>query len=432
MLDALVVGAGPSGLAALRRLKEAGFTALALEKRYDVGGNWLYEEGPNRHSSAYKTLVTITSKACSEFEGHPFPKEWPDYLPHELVQKYFRSYAERFGLLDLIRFGTEVAEAIPTQEGWQVRTTAGETYTARYLFAASGHHWKPYLPSYPGTFTGESYHSHHYTDPAQLYGKRVLVIGAGNSGADIASDAVRTAKSVDLSVRRGYYITPKFAFFGEPSDALYRKLIAPLPRFLHAPMAALTLRLLVGPIERYGMQRPHDNYFYTHPIMNTELLYNLRHGRIRLRGSISHLEGDRVYFTDGTSESYDTIIWATGYEITFPYLPEPLVPKAENIERIWLHIFSLDEPRLIFMGLIQPTGCLWNLSEKQASLAVRYMRGVYRFPADVEQQSRTYWQAQRKRYAESPRHLLEVDWYEYARLLDRLIRKHPLPQPAHA
>lgn len=426
--DAIIVGAGPSGLAGIRRLKEAGLSVLTFEKRHDVGGVWLYEDDPEGHSSAYQTLCMITSKVCTQYEDFPFPKEWPDYVPVHLAQRYLRMYAEHFGLLDHIQFHTAVEKAIPTGDGWEVTTSDGKVHRSRYLIAASGHHWKPYLPVYPGTFTGESYHSHAYKRPLQLADRRVLVVGIGNSGADIAVDAVRVAKSVDLSTRRGYHVLPKFVFFGIPSDEMYRKVIAPLPKFLRPLLSRLTLRLILGPVEKYGMPKPDHPLFYTHPLMNSELLYHLRHGKIRMRPGIQRLEGNRVYFTDGSYGEYDTIVWATGYEVVYPYLPPHLVPTREKAARLYLHVFHLDEPRLFYLGLIQPNGCIWNLAEKQAALVARYMVGAYKLPSNVEQETEAYWKAHEQRFADSPRHIWEVEWYEYAEMLDKIIAKHPLPK----
>lgn len=427
MLDALVIGAGPSGLSALKALLQEGLKAIALEKRQDVGGIWLYEEGPGRHSSAYKTLVTITSKTRSAFSDFPFSPEAPDYLPYWAVQAYFRRYAEHFGLLTHIRFGEEVTKARRQEGKWLVETGQGKTYESRYLVVASGHHWKPYLPTYPGHFSGESWHSHDYTDPIQLRGRRVLIVGAGNSGADIAVDGARLAQSVDLSIRRGYHILPKFAFFGEATDALYHKLVAPFPRPLRSLLADMTVRLLTGSPTRYGMPDPQKPIFYTHPLVNSELLYQLRHGKVRLRPGIAQLEGDSVVFTDGQRVSYDLLIWATGYEIDFPFLEPAWAPVGEKLTRLYLHIFHLEEPTLLFVGLIQPNGCLWNLSELQGKLIAAYIAGRYPLSKKADLEAHSYWERHRRRYADSLRHLLEVDWHEYYRLLRHHLKKAKVP-----
>jgi cation diffusion facilitator CzcD-associated flavoprotein CzcO len=428
--SAVIIGAGPSGLATLRHLRRYHIPALAIEKRHDVGGVWLYEEGSHRHSSAYKTLVTITSKSRSAFSDFPFPPEAPDYLPYTEVQKYFRRYAEHFGLLEHIRFGEEVQAVRRENTHWVIQTNKN-TYEASHLIVASGHHWKPFLPTYPGTFTGESYHSHDYTDPYQLKGRRLLIVGAGNSGADIAVDGVRFAQSVDLSIRRGYHILPKFGFFGEATDALYHKLLSPMPLKLRHYLAGLTVRFLTGSPTRYGMPKPDHPIFYTHPLVNSELLYHIRHGKVRLRPGIHHLDGQKVYFTDGTYGEYDTLIWATGYEMAFPFLPAHLAPTENRLTRLYLHIFHLDEPTLTFVGLIQPNGCLWNLSELQGQLIAHFILGSYRLPMHAEAEAARYWQEHQRRYAHSPRHLLEVDWHEYYRLLRKLIRQSQ-PRLAYA
>ncbi|MGQ9863277.1 MAG: flavin-containing monooxygenase [Bacteroidia bacterium] len=416
---ALIVGTGPSGLVTLRHFLKAGIEpVLALEKRHDVGGIWLYEESPQPHSSAYASLHTITSRYQSGLEDFPMPQDYPDYPSHKLVYRYFRAYAEKFDLLRHIQFGQEVVSAVPIEKGWEVHTATGKVFTCEYLIVASGHHWEPLMPSFEGTFEGEVLHAHYYRKPDIVQDLRVLVVGGGNSAADIAVDVCRRASFTSISMRRGYHVIPKFTLWGMPSDWVYHQMRW-LPHPLRNWIVHLSLQLFIGDMRKYGLQKPTMPLFSIHPVVNTELLYNIRHGRILPRPNIQRFKGNTVIFDNGHEEPYDLIIYATGYKIRFPFLPPELEPTEEKVFEVYERIFSLKNPRLIFIGFIQPNGCLWNLSEKQAKWAAKYILGQYQLPADVFQKTEAEKQHHWQKYLHTPRHLLEVDWHAYYRKLQK-------------
>lgn len=418
---ALVVGAGPCGLTTLRHLVGEGVEpVVALEQADDVGGNWLYDPTGQGHSSAYASLHAITSKGRSAFTDFPLPADYPDYPSHRQLQAYFRAYAERFDLLPRIRFRTRVERAELVDGGWRVWTADGERWEADVLIVASGHHWAPLQPDVPGSFDGEILHSHHYRTPDIGRGKRVLVVGLGNSGADIASDLARVACATAVSVRRGYWIVPKFLFFGLPSDEVYHRL-SWLPRRWRQRLTELVLTLYDGRPERTGLPRPDAPVFATHPIVNSELRLHLRHGRIVVRPPIARFDGPDVVFADGRREPYDLVLFATGYVPRVPYLPPELDPAGPALERLYLRIFPTDGTPLAFVGWIQPNGCLWNLAERQAQLVARWLCGRWRLPPDAGARAAREWAADQRRYVASPRHRLEVDWHDYERRLRRAL-----------
>jgi hypothetical protein len=315
-----VIGAGPSGLACAKHLLQVGLRHFVVyEKNADVGGNWLYSPTPG-HSSAYAGLCAITSKRMSAYEDFPMPDDYPEYPRHDLLLAYFRAYARRFGLYDFIRFHTEVRQLNPIDgDRWQVTLADGQTETFDYILVASGHHWDPYVPAWDGTFEGTFLHSHEYREPEPFRGQRVLVIGGGNSACDIAVEVSRVARFTAISMRRGYHVIPKFVFWGLPADVLYARMQF-IPRWVRQRLIRLALWLLVGSPERYGLLKPDHDVFQTHPIVNSELLYSIRHGRVHPRRDVRRFEGSRVHFIDGTVEEYDAVIAATGYRISFPFL----------------------------------------------------------------------------------------------------------------
>ncbi len=377
-MQSAVIGAGPSGITAAKNLLQEGLDDLVVfEKSGEVGGNWVFRPEPG-HSSVYETTHIISSKSLSAYEDFPLPADYPDYPSHEQLRAYFQDYARHFGVLPHVRFHTEVLEARLAPDGaWQLRVRSPrgeETERCDWLFVCNGHHWDPRMPEYPGEFQGELLHSHAYKRAAPFAGKRVLVIGGGNSAADIAVETSRVATRVCISMRRGYWIVPKF-LFGLPSDVPYVKL-AWLPSWLRQKTMKLVLLVFQGRNARYGLQEPAGDPLEHHPTLNSELLYSIRHGRIQPRVGVARFDGPAVHFADGTSEDFDVVIAATGYRMTFPFF-EPSFIDFRDATRIPLYrkMFHPEVPNLFFIGLFQPLGCIWPLADHQARLAARFMRG---------------------------------------------------------
>ncbi|WP_274543210.1 flavin-containing monooxygenase [Microbacterium sp. CPCC 204701] len=229
-----VIGAGPSGLSAARALQKAGIAFDGYEASRGVGGLWDIE---NPRSTMYESAHLISSRTTTEFAEFPM-RSRADYPSHRELIEYFRAFAERFGLTERFRFDTRVTslDRDGDGDGWTLRaapstrsaaggpssgTGSTDSIARRYdgVILANGTLAEPNVPALRGEFTGELLHTSAYKTATQLTGKRVLIIGAGNSGCDIAVDAVHHAASVEMSVRRGYYFVPRY-LFGKPSDTL--------------------------------------------------------------------------------------------------------------------------------------------------------------------------------------------------------------------
>ncbi|MDT7777198.1 MAG: hypothetical protein QOC67_6122, partial [Pseudonocardiales bacterium] len=221
-----VIGAGISGLTAGKMLGDYGVPFTCFEASDRVGGNWAFGN-PNGHSSAYQSLHIDTSKHQLSFKDFPMPEDYPDFPHHTLIKEYLDSYADTFGVRERIEFQNGVVHAERLEGGgWELRTQRGETRRFDLLVVANGHHWDPRMAEFPGEFSGESLHSHHYIDPwtpLHLMDKRVLVVGLGNSAADIAVELSQRAmrNQVTLSTRSSAWVVPKL-MFGKAADMNYR------------------------------------------------------------------------------------------------------------------------------------------------------------------------------------------------------------------
>jgi len=350
-----------------RALKTAGLAFDVFERNPGVGGIWSPDHAG---SPMYESAHFISSKGAptSTFRGHPFSAGAATYPSHAEVLAYLQGFAEAEGLMPHVRLSTPVERAEQAGDGWRVRA-GGETWDYTALVCASGTLWDPIAPELAGaeTFGGTIRHSVTYRAADEVRGKRVLVVGAGNSGVDIACDAARVAASVSLSLRRGYWFVPKF-IAGEPTDLFFRRRNG-LPEWAHPPDTAALLKLLVGPPEAYGLPAPDHQPFASHPIMNSEVLHHMGHGRIRSCPAIEHLEPGAVVYADGTREEVDEIILATGYRASVPYLPESTFDYAGgNRPHLWMRLFHRTVPSLYGLGFIETNSSVYGLFDLGAEL----------------------------------------------------------------
>lgn len=371
-----VIGAGAAGLAAVRVLTDEGFAVDCFERSDRVGGHW--------HTD-YESLHLITSRDVSGFEGHPMPADYPVYPSRDQMRDYIESFADRFALREHVTFGTEVTAVEPEgprgSAGWWVSTSDGRR--ARYdgVLVANGHLWDPNLPDVAADFTGTSLHSARYGSVADVTGERVLVVGSGNSGCDLAVDAANARLDVAISVRRGQVFQPK-AIFGRPRAEL--TWLTRLPPVLQERVTRALVRVVVGPPEVYrGLPVPVTrNLNDQPPVVNNLLLYWVQHGRIDVVPAIARIDGRTVHFVDGTAREFDTVLWATGFRTTLPFLDEALLQRRDGVP---LRVAGLTTPvgldRLWFVGLAAPRGPQLPVYSAQSRLVARLLRLV---EADVD------------------------------------------------
>lgn len=425
-----IIGAGCSGITALKNCLEVGLTQVqCFEQNSEVGGNWIFTAGEG-HSSVCETTHIISSKKMSEYRDFPMPEDYPDYPSHRQVLAYFQSYARHFGLYDYIRFNIRVKRAIKRQdETWQLTLDDGSTHDFDFLLVANGHHNAPRHPEdIKATFTGRYLHSHAYKSNASFTGEKVLVIGGGNSACDCAVEISRVAESVDISIRRPRYIIPKF-FLGQPTDTFNKGVINYLPNFLREPLRKLALRIQVGRYRDYGLEEPTTKVTEIHPTLNSELLYKIRHGKVQPRRGINGVEGNQVTFSDGTQSEYDSIVAATGYRIATPFFDADFL-NYEEADRIplWLRMFHPDHPSLVFIGLFQPQGAIWPYADLQGELAAHFMVGAYDLPGDLVARAEADSDEIQREFAPGKQHTVEVHVHPFERKLQKEIAKAASPK----
>jgi cation diffusion facilitator CzcD-associated flavoprotein CzcO len=421
-----VIGAGSSGIVCCQVLAARGIPFDCFEKGSVIGGNWKYEND-NGVSSAYRSLHINTSRRVMAYATFPMPDDFPDYPGHELMARYFDDYADHFNLPEKITFNTEVKHVAPAAGGgWDVTLGDGTTRHYGAVMVANGHHWDPRWPEppFPGEFSGKQMHAHHYRTPEDLQGESVLVLGIGNSACDIAVEAARYEKQTFLAMRRGAWVIPKY-LRGTPTDEMNAPVLTRLPLSIQRFFFSMSIKAAQGKPTDYGLPEPDHKLLSAHPTVSSDLLPRIGHGDITVKPNIERLEGDSVRFVDGSVEKVDTIVYCTGYKISFPFLDESVLSAQDNHIPLYRRVVSAQNPGLYFIGLLQPIGPIMPLAELQAEWVADLQEGKASLPPRDSMDRLVAREDRRmaKRFVASKRHTIEVDFYPYIRALNRERRR---------
>jgi cation diffusion facilitator CzcD-associated flavoprotein CzcO len=410
-----LIGAGAAGLGALQVLRDEGFAVDCFERGDRVGGHW--------HTD-YECLHLITPRDSSGFAGFPMPHEYPLFPSRDQMRDYILAFAAHHGLGDDIRFNTEVTSVRLRGErglaGWEVMTSDGASRDYDGVIVANGHLWDPFVPEYPGRFAGRVLHSGRYRNASELRGQRVLVVGAGNSGCDLAVDVSQAGCETYISVRCGPVFQPK-TLFGRPRSEL--PLLGRLPVRLQERVARSLIDVALGRPERYGLPAPATrNLHRNRPVVNGQLLHFIHHGRVHVTPAIACFDGHDVHFTDGSIRTIDTIVYATGFKASVPFLDPQLLRTRDGVPlRVAGMTLPLGLERLYFVGLAAPRGPQLPVYSAQAHLVAKFLRAAEGTAIPL---SATY---AKRSPAESridiPRHEWQRDMDRSHRHIDRILRR---------
>ena len=422
-----VIGAGPSGLAALKNLLAAGIPAECLDREDDIGGNWRFGSTTSR---VFASTRLISSKSLTQFLDHPMPRDWPAYPDHRQCLDYLRSYVRRFDLAPRIRLRTTVERIEPGGPGggWIVHAD-GTSRRHAGVVIANGHNHVPRWPDVPGTFGGSLIHAADYkspTHPLPIAGRRVLVIGGGNSGCDIAVEVSRHAARTVHSTRRHYHVVPR-EVLGRPVDLRGERLLRmSAPLWLRRLVGLRAIDRTIGRPRRHGLPEPDHLLWESHPVVNSELYERIDSGAIHPAADVAAFSAGEVVFRDGRREAFDIVICATGYRVALPFIDTRLLgaDTPDGLPRLFLNLLHRSRDDIAVVGLIQPDSGQWGITDLQARLVARMAvagRAHPRAAAWLYARRQAPPSTPSLRYVDSPRHALEVEHYSYRRRLERLV-----------
>nr|XP_060477718.1 flavin-containing monooxygenase 5 isoform X1 [Panthera onca]XP_060477719.1 flavin-containing monooxygenase 5 isoform X1 [Panthera onca] len=440
-----VIGGGASGLSSIKCCLEEGLEPVCFERTHDIGGLWRFQENPEEgRASIYKSVIINTSKEMMCFSDYPIPDHYPNFMHNSQVLEYFRMYAKEFDLLKYIRLKTTVCSVkkqpdFSTSGQWEVVTESeGEKEVNVFdgVMVCTGHHTNAHLPleSFPGIekFKGQYFHSRDYKNPQSFTGKRVIVIGIGNSGGDLAVEISHTAKQVFLSTRRGSWILNRVADYGYPLDVLVSS------RFKHFLLNICGQSLANNFLEKKMNQRfdhemfglkPKHRALSQHPTVNDELPNRIISGLVKVKGNVKEFTETAALFEDGSREDdIDAVIFATGYTFAFPFL-EDSVQVVKNKISLYKNVFppNLEKPTLAIIGLIQPLGAIMPISELQGRWVTQVFKGLKTLPSQSKMKAEIAKTQEQmaKRYVESQRHTIQGDYIDTMEELADLVGVRP-------
>ena len=422
-----VIGAGACGLCAAKFLRQAGLNVTILEIGTQIGGMWCYEND-NQRSSAYRTLHINTSRDVTRFHDLDFGPNVQFFPDHQDMHEYLVKYAEHFDIAKLIRYKTKVTNVSPLFDPkteaplWKITFENGTSEVFDTVIAATGHLSVPmHVPMFQNNFKGEYLHAHYYREPEPYVGKRICIIGVGNSACDISGDVCATAKRCVLVARSGVLILPKL-LFGMPFTDITRKIQRPwIPSSLRRRLTRLLTWLAHGSMTKLGF-KPMESR--AHVTSNGTIVTDIAYSRIAVKQGVERIEGQTIYFVDGTAEEFDTLITATGYLIDLPFISREIVPLENNRLDLFKRMTRPNWPGLYLMGFFNLDSALNMVYEHQARWVLDIELGEAKLPSVPEMEADIKRKADwvKKYYRDSPRHTIEEEHVPYIQELKKSLK----------
>ena len=421
-----VIGAGAGGIAAMKALRENDVAFDCFDERAQVGGIWAWQEAPGR-TCAWDRLNMNSPRGTYEFSDFPMPSHYPDFPTRAQCQAYLEAAVDHYGLRTDIRLDERVEKIERVDELWTVTLASGERRGYRALVVANGHHNTPRYPEIAGKFDGETIHSRDYRRREPFAGKRVMVVGYGNSGAQLAVDVSHTAEDTILVMRSGTYILPHYIRNIRVDRVFDTTMFGLAPFWLENALGTMLYRLVLGRPERHGLPRPKAGLGAIFPTVSDSLINRVGDGRIRIRPQAVRTEGRRVTFANDTTAEIDTIIHATGYHLTFPFLPPGLVEKADNRICLYMRTFLPSDPTLSIIGAWQGQAT-WGFlpaMEAQARLVGAQLSGRYVLPEPAAMRAAIDADARSiaRMFVDTPRHHYQLYIPHFLRAVRRELRR---------
>ncbi|KAK3769342.1 hypothetical protein RRG08_008834 [Elysia crispata] len=404
-----VIGAGASGLTAIKCCLDDGLVPVCFERTDSIGGLWCYRDKRLKgQTSVMKSTVTNSSKELMCYSDFPMPKHFANCMHNSQLVKYFHLYADHFNLKRHIKHQTEVlsvekADDYSTSGRWKVchrHVRAGDTDTEVFdaVLVCSGSQTDIRVPEFEGLkdFQGKVLHTNDYQTADGFEDKTVLIVGMGNSAGDCAVDLSRVAKQVFLSTRRGSWVAPRLSEHGLPMDLVrVNRFKMFLEKHFRCVCERWAERKLNARFDHtlYRL-KPDHGFFSYQSMLNDDLPSRILTGSVKVKDDVRRFKKSCVEFVDGSTEQdVDAVILATGFTTDFPFLDKNLLKREVNNVPLYRLMFppDLDRGTLAVIGCFQPVGSLMPMAEMQCRVATRVFKGLVALPdsttmwADIRQ-----------------------------------------------
>jgi dimethylaniline monooxygenase (N-oxide forming) len=422
-----VIGAGPAGLVTAKTLKDKGFKVVVYEKGSMVGGAWVYDND-NGRNYLYRNLHINTSRKLTQFADFPFDAATQRIPDHRDMARYLKAYAHQFDLYSLIRFRTDVVAIRPPAPGaagdmgWTVRTADSQEDAFDAIVVCTGPFARAaHAEEVRGGFAGEYLHSSGYRAPEAFVGKRVCIIGAGNSAVDIASDICTTAARTVLVARSPVLVMPHFVLgraIGDIGALLQRRFI---PTAFRRKVMGWLIRAVHGEMTSHGF-KPLTHR--VHATISSTIIQDILFERVAVKQGIATIADRDIGFVDGSREQFDCIIAATGFVTEFPFLSEDIVRPVNNRLDLYKRIAAPGWPGLYFVGMINLDTPINHACERQAQWIARVESEALILPSEDDMRAdiaaKQVWVEEI--FGHAVRHSLQEDSVKYYAELARALR----------